>query len=245
MSTQRQPKAQNDTVADLNDDTVIDYLEANDDFFARHPELLAALKLPHQTGGAAVSLVERQVSILRQRNTKLDRKLRELIAIAHSNDALADKLHALSLMLMRAPSLRTLIAQLEEGLRIEFGADQTTLILFDDSVRYPGTDEFAFVRCVSSNTDGLKPFSTFIDAARPRCGQMRDAQRAFLFGDDNLHIGSTALVPLGEASRIGILAIGSQDATHFHPGMGTEFLARLGDVLAIALEQKAVGSAAA
>ncbi|MFK7886328.1 MAG: DUF484 family protein [Gammaproteobacteria bacterium] len=245
MSTQRQPTPENDTLAELTDETVIEYLEAHDDFFAQHPELLAALKLPHQTGGAAVSLVERQVSILRQRNGKLERKLSDLMAIAHSNDALSGKLHAMSLMLMRAPSLRALVSQLEEGLRVEFGADQTTLILFNDNVRYPGTDEFSFVRCVGARSDRLKPFRTFLDAARPRCGQMRDAQRAFLFGNDNLHIGSTALVPLGDASQIGILAIGSKDATHFHPGMGTDFMARLGDVMGVALEHHAVGTAAA
>lgn len=245
MSTQRQPTSTAEASHDLTDAEVIEYLEQHADFFAQHPELLATLKLPHETSGAAVSLVERQVSILRTRNGKLERKLSELIAIAHSNDALATKLHSLSLMLMRAPSLHALVSQLEEALRLEFGADQTTLILFEDDVRYPGMDEFAFVRGVSSQSNDLKPFRTFLDAARPRCGQMRDAQRAFLFGKDNLHIGSTALIPLGDGDNIGILAIGSQDATHFHPGMGTEFLARLGDVMGIALRHHAVGTAAA
>ena len=39
--------------------------------------LLLALKLPHRTGGAAISLVERQVAMLRQRNAQLERQFKD------------------------------------------------------------------------------------------------------------------------------------------------------------------------
>lgn len=245
MSTQ--PQTQVTTPADtpITEESVVRYLKAHREFFEQHPALLANLNLPHTTGGTAVSLVERQVSVLRQRNAKLERKLRELMSVARANDQLSDRLHTLSLSLMRAGSMPALIERLEQGLREDFDADQITLALFDDDWRFPGLDGLHFVRCVSASDAGLKPLKTVLAGARPRCGQPRDAQREFLFGRDSAHIGSAALVPLGEGSKLGILAIGSREPTHFHPGMSTEFLARLGDVIGVALVRHAMESAAA
>lgn len=243
MSTQSHAQQTDDALT--TEETVVQFLSDHPDFFETHANLLAAIKLPHSTGGSAVSLVERQVSILRDRNTKLERQLRELMSVARANDQLSDKLHTLSLALMEARSMRDVAQRLEEGLRKEFAADQTTLVLFDDERRYPSTDGLSFVRYVKNNAAGLKPFKTFLAGARPRCGQLRDAQREFLFGTDHLHIGSAALVPIGAGSKMGLMAIGNNDATHFHPGMSTEFLARLGDVIGVSLNHHALESAAA
>ena len=244
MSTQAQHTVTAETDAPLSDEAVARYLGDHPDFFEQHASLLAGLTLPHQTGGSAVSLVERQVAILRQRNDKLERKLRDLVSVARSNDALSRKLHALSMLVVGAKGVGALATALEEGLRVEFAADQSTLILFTGEQRYAGLDDLPFVREVPADASALKPFRTFIEAGRPRCGQVRDAQREFLFGQDNLHIASTALVPLGSGGTDGILAIGSKDAARFHPGMGTEFLARLGEVIGITLKRHAVSTAA-
>ena len=45
-----------------------------------------------------------------------------------------------------------------------------------------------------------------------------------------------ALVPLGVGGAAGLLAIASPDADHFNPTMGTDFLARIGELVATALE---------
>jgi len=81
----------------------------------------------------------------------------------------------------------------------------------------------------------LKSFETLFSNAKPRCGQARDSQREFLFGSDANDIGSVALVPLGEKGSLGLLALGSTDRDRFHPGMSTEFLARMADLIADAL----------
>ena len=62
MSTQRRPEY---TEVELSDDAVCDYLEAHPDFFEQHKSLLNTMQLPHASGGT-ISLVERQVSVLRQ-----------------------------------------------------------------------------------------------------------------------------------------------------------------------------------
>jgi uncharacterized protein len=92
-----------------------------------------------------------------------------------------------------------------------------------------------FVRTVRADDANLKSFETLFASGKPRCGQARDSQREFLFGTDANDIGSIALVPLGEKGSVGLLAIGSTDRDRFHPGMSTEFLARMGELIADAL----------
>ena len=81
-------------------------------------------------------------------------------------------------------------------------------------------------------------FETLFESGRPRCGQIRDSQRDYLFGAGTVEIGSAALVPLGSSEAavgVGLLAIGSPDAERFHPTMSTEFLARIGDLVSEAI----------
>ena len=92
-------------------------------------------------------------------------------------------------------------------------------------------------RMIERKADELKPFKTFLGGTVPRCGQIRDAQRDFLFHDDASEIGSAALVPLAKSAEIGFLAIGSNDTRRFHPGMSIDFLTRLGDLVAGALRR--------
>ncbi|MFW2405703.1 MAG: DUF484 family protein [Gammaproteobacteria bacterium] len=217
-----------------NEAAVASFLESNPDFFERHASLLGKLKLPHSTGGQAVSLIERQVSVLRQRNDGLETQLRELVEVARGNDDLADKIHSLSIMLIDARDRDQVVELLEKQLRLEFNADRAVLVLFDklgSGVEEPGQ----FMRLADREDASLGPFRSFLEGEVVRCGTIRDAQRDFLFGADNFEIGSIALIPLGERSEIGFLTIGSRNADHFHPGVSIDFLARLGELIAASL----------
>src|ERR1700683_3864246 len=91
---------------DINDASVAEYLQTYPDFFERNSPLLTKLRLPHlRDVGATVSLVERQVEVLRERNQSLERKLKELVDVARANDALADRIHRLSQRLIRAHTM--------------------------------------------------------------------------------------------------------------------------------------------
>ncbi|MDJ0938799.1 MAG: DUF484 family protein [Woeseiaceae bacterium] len=233
MSTQRKPEYLEES---LSEETIVDYLENHPDFFERHASLLGALRLPHASGGA-VSLVERQVSVLRQKDLKLERQLKELIAVARDNDVLAAKIHALSLQLMGSTDLPGTIAAIEEAVRAGFSADHGVLVVFGDPDAFADVDAGRFFRAVSRDDEALKPFGTFLAGNGPRCGQARDTQLDYLFRDDAADVGSVALVPLGPKAEIGFLAIASTDAKRFHPGMSMDFLARVGDLVAAALKR--------
>ena len=233
MSTQRKPEFIEE---EISEQAVKDYLEANPDFFEHHGALLDSLELPHAAGGA-VSLVERQISMLRQKELKMQRQLRELIDVARDNDVLSSKIHELTLQLLAARDLHGSITCVEEAMRSGFGADQSVLVHFGDPTLFADVDVGRFFHVVDRNDAALKPFDTFLKGKGPRCGQVRDSQLEFLFRDEAADIGSVALVPLGEKSHIGFLAVGSSDADRFHPGMSIDYLARLGDLVAGALKR--------
>jgi uncharacterized protein YigA (DUF484 family) len=231
MSTQRKPEYIEDS---LSEDTIVGYLETHRDFFERHTSLLGLLRLPHASG-EAVSLVERQVSVLRQKDLKLERQLRDLIAVARDNDVLAAKIHALSLALIDARDIGETVAAVEQAVREGFGADHGLLVVFGDPDTFESVPGGRFFRAVKRDDECLLPFGTFLAGNGPRCGQARDAQLEFLFRDDMSEVGSVALVPLGKKASVGFLAIASHDKDRFHPGMSIDFLARVGDLVAAAL----------
>ena len=233
MSTQRKPDYIEE---EISEQTIKDYLQQHPDFFEKNAALLSSLSVPHGAG-EAVSLVERQVSVLRQKELKLERQLKELISVARDNDVLAAKIHELTLQLLASTDLRTTIAAIEEAMRSGFGADQAILVLFGDPDAFADLDAGRFFCVIARESAELKPFDTFINGSGPRCGQVRDTQRDFLFPGDADEIGSVALVPLGDKAQLGFLAIGSADADRFHPGMSIDFLARVGDLVAGALER--------
>ncbi len=233
MSTQPERDYQDEA---LSEQAVQDYLATHPDFFEQNPRLLSALDLPHSSGGT-VSLIERQISVLRQKDLKRERQLKDLISVARANDVLAAKIHELTLQLLAATNLSTTVSVLEEAMRSGFGADQAVLVVFGDPDAFTDIDAGRFFRVIDRKDPALKSFDTFLNGSGPRCGKIRDAQRESLFRNDAEEIGSAALVPIGKGAEIGFLAVGSVDSDRFHPGMSMDFLARLGDLIAGALKR--------
>jgi uncharacterized protein YigA (DUF484 family) len=221
--------------AGARDVEIADYLHQHPDFFERNATLLTKLKLPHSRGTATVSLVERQVLALRDKNQALEARLRELIDVARSNDVLAAKIHRLACRLVRARNATTLLDSMESSLREDFGASEWLLLLAPARSTGLSSIDSRHLRMIDSSASELKMFETLFESARPRCGQIRDSQRDFLFGAGTIEIGSAALVPLGREVGFGLLAIGSPDAQRFHPTMSTDFLARIGDLVSEAV----------
>jgi uncharacterized protein YigA (DUF484 family) len=219
----------------INDGSVTRYLETYPDFFERNAALLAKLRLPHlRESSATVSLVERQVEVLRDRNQALERKLAEFKDVARANEALANRIHSLSQRLIRGRTLLDTIHAVETSLREDFDAHNSVLLLFMEQARDLEAEAGRFLKTADPADDVVKSLESLLQSGKPRCGQIRDAQREFLFGKDG-EIGSVALAPLGAGGALGLLAIAASDADRFHPAVSTEFLTRIGELLANAL----------
>src|SRR3954465_3826422 len=120
------------------------YLGLNPDFFERHQPLLARMRLPHMRTGSTVSLVERQVEVLREQKNDADRRLAEFVSVARANDQLADRIHRFTRRMLRAPNALTALHALEASLREDFDAFHSVLVLTaaNDSLRNAACEPF-------------------------------------------------------------------------------------------------------
>jgi uncharacterized protein YigA (DUF484 family) len=207
------------------------YLSLNPDFFERHQPLLARMRLPHMRTGSTVSLVERQVEVLREQKTEADRRLAEFIAVARANDTLAERIHRFTRRMLRAPTPVAALSTLEASLREDFDAFHSVLVLTAPIASLAKVEAEPFLRKLAADDANIRTFEALLATGKPRCGQVRDTQRDFLFGPESASIGSVALVPLGENGALGLLALGSAERERFHPGMSTEFLKRMGELI--------------
>ena len=208
------------------------YLGLNPDFFERHQPLLARMRLPHMRTGSTVSLVERQVEVLREQKNDADRRLTEFIGVARANDQLSERIHRFTRRLLKAPSAVAALTSLEASLREDFDAFHSVLLLTAPIEALRNGSYEPFLRAVASDDANIRTFEALLATGKPRCGQVRDTQRDFLFGPEAAtSIGSVALVPLGDAGAVGLLALGSAERERFHPGMSTEFLKRMGELI--------------
>lgn len=219
----------------LTAQNVEDYLRRHPDFFQGRDDLIRALTLPHPTGGA-ISLVERQVALLREETQRYRAQLQELVQIARYNDELIARLQQLTVKLMDCATLDEALALLETGLRQDFHADAATLRLFSDS----GTTRFAADALGFLNVETIEPdrlassLQPILTAGRPACGHLPNEQLVQLFPTTAGEIGSAALLPLaGGAGEpvVGLLAIGSRNAERFTPEMGTTYLNYMNELI--------------
>ncbi|WP_137819025.1 DUF484 family protein [Pseudomonas sp. 2FG] len=208
----------------LDSEAVAAYLRAHPEFFVDHDELLPELRIPHQRG-EAVSLVERQVKLLRERNIEMRHRLSQLMDVARDNDRLFDKTRRLVLDLLDAVSLEEVVGAVEDSLRHEFQVPFVSLILFNETPLPVG-------RWVSS-AEAHQAIGGLLAGGKTICGVLRSHELAFLFGEDEReNVGSAAVVALAYQGLHGVLAIGSADPQHYKSSLGTLFLGYIAEVLA-------------
>jgi uncharacterized protein len=195
---------------------VADFLTAHPDFFSQNPDILENLELPHQSG-EAISLIERQVGMLRNRNEKIQRRLDNLLESARTNDKLFEKTKRLVL---------SMLSVLYESLATDFEIEFYRLILLADNDKIQSN----YARIVSL-TEANYAIGTLLRSNRAICGVLGSDELAFLFGEDGKKIGSVAATPLNNGRIFGVLAIGSSDPNYYRSSMGTLFLGYIAEVI--------------
>jgi len=111
---------------------VADYLILNPNFFKENPEVLNSIEIVHDSG-AAVSLIQRQVELLRTDYNSTTDKLMELLANAKNNDDIFILTKKLVLDLIDASDIEEITSLLEKRFKKDFGADKSRLIFFTKS----------------------------------------------------------------------------------------------------------------
>jgi uncharacterized protein YigA (DUF484 family) len=207
---------------------VASYLRRHPDFLGEFPDLALALVLPREQGSAA-SLASYQLDVLRDKNRELNRRLHELIEIAHENQLLMVRVHTLTLALMRASSLPETLNAVVAALTEDFNTDLVRIVLFRADGDLP-VAEWLLIEPEGANA--MPAFGEFLKRAEPLCGRLQQDKLDALFGSRVGEVASAVLLPV---DGVGMLAVGSQDANRFHPGMGTVFLKLIAEAVATAV----------
>ena len=210
----------NNTV--LTAEQIDEYLQQNTDFFQHYPDTLLMMKLVDHPQGS-ISLVERQMQGLRQRCKELEKELQQVIRNAQDNQHLLQQTVDLSLKLIPCEDIKSLTDTLFQQLSGEFQIKYHNLLL--DNTVFTGKTFLA----VDMQTIRLQLGDNF-PKQQPVCGRLKDAEKKSLFAADDA-VNSAAILPLGEAGELGLLVLGSEDASHFDPEMGDLFLILIADML--------------
>jgi uncharacterized protein len=207
----------------LSADQIATWLKNNPNFFEDNAALLADIQIPHPHGGRAISIGERQVLTLREKNRLLENKLSELIQYGEENDGISDKIHRLALALIEAPSLDTVLDLVHSHLREHFAVAHAEVRFWNVASDHEQRLEFAPV---------LEEVHQFVEAmTAPYCGQHAVYEIDRWFGEAAPLLRSFALIPLRETGSSGLLVLASEDAQRFYPEMGTLYLTRLGQLV--------------
>ncbi|MBN8728754.1 MAG: DUF484 family protein [Xanthomonadales bacterium] len=207
---------------------VASYLRRHPEFLGEFPDIALALVLPREHGPAS-SLASYQLDVLRDKNRELNRRLHELIEIAHENEQLMVRVHTFTLALMRAGSLSATVRAIAAALTEDFHTDLVRLVLFRRDPELPAAP---WLIAEPEGAAAMPAFEEFFKRAEPLCGRLQEDKLDALFGAEAAEVESAVLLPIGNA---GLLAIGSHEANRFHPGMGTVFLKLIGEAVATAL----------
>jgi len=202
----------------MRSEEVARYLQDNPQFFEDHAETLVQINLPHPHGGRTISLSERQLVALREKNKELEKKLSEMMVFAQENDALQHKVHEFVVALFAARTLVTLQEMIPHLLRDIFSVPHTVLRLWQSQ---PPSAEVL----------------TFTDTqTQPVCLHHAVHDTAVWFGESTAHLRSYAYLPLHAGNEtIGLLVLASEDKQRFYPEMGTVFLQRIAEAVESAL----------
>ena len=223
------------TIQGITEADIANYLANTPAFFDRHAELLAAVQLTSPHGQRAVSLQERQMEMLRDKIKGFEQKIMEMIRHGQDNVAIADRLHRWTRAILLTASAQALPEVLVSTLRHEFLIPQAALRLW-------GADEaFAALPFTQGASDDIRSFAGSL--AQPYCG-LNSGFEPVAWLDGAATVMSVALIPLrvgadqvpaGASDVVGLLVLGSPDPTRYSAEMGTEFLARVGEVASAGL----------
>jgi len=215
----------------LTSSHVSDYLRNNPEFWVHNTDLLAEIVLPHNPSEQTVSLVERQVSILRKRSIDAENQLNQLLENARNNDILFEKTKRLTLSLLNTRQLNSCIDALFCGLKHEFDIHFSQILLTANvttDTLGPLNNQARLVEVEQVNQYLPEIFNN----RRPLCGQFGVREREFIFPSKSSDIGSIAIAPLHFENRtIGIIAIANRDPNFYRSSANTLFLSFVADVL--------------
>ena len=212
---------------ELSEQDLAAYLAEHPDFFERHAELLATVQLASPHGNRAVSLQERQIEMLRDKMRALEHRLAEMMRNAADNEALSARLLGWARAMLEQTDAAALPRSAVEQLRQRFDMPLAALRLWGLSPEFSALAEAAPVG------EDIPVLASSL--SQPFCGANAGFEAARWLDAPPQSLALVALRADPQSAAFGLLVLGSQQSDRFTADMGTEFLARLGEVASSAL----------
>lgn len=205
-------------------DQVISYLKENPDFFKNHPNLIADLNFSHETGDA-VSLIQRQVELLRTHHDIMRKRLADLTSHSKNNEALLKRIQALSVATAAAPTPRAILEELTKIIITEFNLDSVYLVVEHSNWPMNGNN------VIGLSPEELGNLRNAVYNLGAYVGRPSEKLNNIIFRGGVDNAASIAMVRFKYKGVDTYLVIGSKDKDHFTNDMGTDFVCYIGDYL--------------
>src|SRR5262245_47742017 len=181
----------------MKPEEVAQFLKDHPEFFEDYAEALAEITIPHPHGGRAIPISERQTLSLREKNKQLEGKLREVIQFGEENDAIGDKVHRISVALLGAADIASVMSTVYLNLREDFAVPHVALRIWRGKSG-AGLPEFEPL------SEAAREFA--VNLANPHCSAHAMVDSGGLFGEGGAHLRSFAYMPLRDSDTFGVLA---------------------------------------
>ncbi len=218
----------------LDDEQVAAYLQEHPDFFADHEDLLLKLRIPHKSG-QAISLLERQVSLLRRRNDETQNQISNFVENARENDELFEKTRTIVLEIINTASLEELSLLIQDKLKQEFNAS-TSKLFFATEHDIKESDSNLYLLPLNQTS---KTLGKLFQRKRAYCGSLTTEQAELFFPEKN-NISSVAIIPIhihdtetlkNKLPGVPLLVVASNKDRQFNANLDTLFLDFIGEIL--------------
>ena len=218
----------------ITEDDIANYLANAPDFFERHAELLATVQLSSPHNQRAVSLQERQATLLREKIKAMEHRTMDMIRHGNENLILSDKLLQWARTLLLSNDAQALPGQIADEIATQFFVPQVGIKVWGV------LPEFAQADFAQGASDDTRLFTSSL--MEPFCGVNAGFESINWLAQPEA-VKSLAILPLrhggvdGHEPAFGMLVLASPDEQRFNSTMGTDFLSRIAELASAALSR--------
>ena len=201
---------------------VEEFLLMNPNFLSNNSHILKSMEIVHETGGA-VSLIQKQVEMLRKNYDSTSENLLQLLDIAKTNEGIFEKTKSLILELLVLRNLIDIVSATENFFIKEFDADSCKILFFKENTNLPKG------RIVDVK-EAHKQIGKKYNAVDIFCGPLDETESNYIF-NKQAKIVDCVLVPIKNSECPGMLALGSRSMNVYSKENDSLFLEFVADVL--------------
>lgn len=202
---------------------IAEFLILNPEFFKENPEVLNSIEIVHETG-SAVSLIQKQVEILRSNYNSTSDQLMEFLVVAKNNEKIFSLTKKLILSLIEANNIGEIVSLLEKSFKYDFGAKSSRVLFFAKASKNIPSGK------LKSPSDASEILGTLLKQKVIYSGKINKKISSFVF-DKKSNIKESVLIPLKCKSLKGLIALSSDEIGKYDKEKDTLFLDFIAEVV--------------